>query len=189
MKTLKLLSMVILTGICFNIRQISAQDESMEYRNELRFGVFQLFGNSLYTSYERLYGNNGTSFSVALTYKDTYDESVSGILIAIDQKVYLKDVLFDYGNLYFSPGLKFRYRDYTGSNYTDRITTCGFQVVMGTKYTVFNRLVIDLYFGGTLNQSFINKANTSTESYDETYLKPGFTGVAPVINCTFGFKF
>lgn len=62
-------------------------------------------------------------------------------------------------------------------------------MVGGIKYINSNRFVIDLYFGGTINQSFISKIGNSNNRYDQHYLRPGFSGIAPVINCTFGFKF
>ncbi len=189
MKTIKFLSVLIMLYVCCNNQHSLAQSDPSEFRNELRFGAFQLLYNTFYASYERSYGNNGTSFSAVFTYKDTYEESVTGYLLKIDQKIYFNDVTSDYGNFYFSPGLKYGYREYVGTSYTDKLTSYGVQVVGGVKYTILNRLVIDFYFGGTIVQTLIQKTGTSDKRYGKNYLSPGYSGVAPIINCTFGFKF
>ena len=178
----------VLCILC-NTQLIQAQEESTEYNNEIRFGMFQLLGNTFYTSYERLYSNYGTSFSLAFTNKDIDNESVNGYFIEIDQKFYLKNVSTDIGCFYFSPGIKYRYREYKGLSYTDRLTTYGAQVAFGVKYILFDQLVLDIYFGGNIRETLISKTGNSDTSYDNNMFSPGYSGISPVLNCTFGFQF
>jgi hypothetical protein len=111
-----------------------------------------------------------------------------GYQLQLDQKIYFKETSSDY-RIYFSPGLKYRYREYVGPNYTDKLRTYAVQMVGGLKYVYLNRYVVDFYFGGRVDYSIIEKNSTNVNRYRENYLNPGFSGVAPVINCTFGFKF
>lgn len=189
MKTLKLLSVFIMLYMVSNFYPVKAQDFQQGYKNELLLGAFQLFNNSFYGSYERYYGNWGTSFTTAFTFRDSYDESKTGILFQVSQKFYFNDVTADYGNFYFSPGLKYKYVEITGHNFTDRITTYGFQIVGGVKYDVLERFVIDFYFGGKMDYSVIEQSGSEPGKYGNNYFSLGFTGVSPVINCTFGFRF
>lgn len=189
MKAIRILSMAVILCILGNTQILQAQDKTVSYNNEIRFGAFQLLNNMFYISYEHLYSNFGTSFTTVLIYKDTYDESVTGYMVQLDQKIYLKNVSTDYGSIYFSPGIKYRYKEFKGSTYTDKLNTYGIQLVGGIKYVIYNRLVIDFYLGGKINNTIINKTDDSDTMYDKNLFSPGFSGILPVINCTFGFQF
>jgi hypothetical protein len=166
MKTIQFLLVLFVFYVGCTYQLVKAQDMLPEYKNELRFGTVQLLNNTFYVSYERLYGNVGTSLSAVFIYTDTYEESVEGCQFQIDQKFYFKKDAM-YGRwFYYSPGLKFRYREYVGSNYTDKLTTYAVQLVVGIKQVFLKRFVIDLYCGGIVNKSIIDKVGNSSERYD-----------------------
>ncbi len=113
---------------------------------------------------------------------------IKGYFAQLEQRIYLYQSETRFTNVYLSPGIKFRIKEIDESNYKDQILTYGAQLCAGLKFWVMPRFTIDLYFGGDLKFSNIDTKRYSN-IYDSDYLSPGYTGIAPVINATFGFKF
>ncbi len=195
--------------LCYswNVLPMYSQFNALKNKNEIRVGIFQiLLDKTIITNYERFYKNFGTSVTLATSYNHSYYKPYlpsqfipyKGFLLQIDQKMYLKNQSTDYGIFYLSPGFKYRYKLITRANYDygvstyykGRIKTFGVQIVAGIKYIILETFVIDFHFGGAIYKSIIQIEGTQYVSdYSRNYFSPGYSGVAPVISCTFGFKF
>ncbi|MBN2611177.1 MAG: hypothetical protein JXB00_06440 [Bacteroidales bacterium] len=164
------------------------EDTIPVYKNELRFGVYQLFQQALYVSYERFYKNTSTVLSQEITYLNSKSRKISGYYILLEQRINLynsKDYPY---SVYLAPGIKYRYKDINDTDYHDIINIYGMQITGGLKLIFYSRFTIDMQFGATLQTSEIDTERISY-NYDDNYLSPGYSGIAPIFNMTFGFKF
>ena len=188
MKTLKwIIVTVLLSAIACQLYADNG-DENPEYKNEVRFGPFQLFFQSFYISYERSFKNTGTVISQEITYFDSDSRSNKGYFALLEERFYLYESENRLTRVYISPGIKFRYKEIRDSNYDDHILSYGGQLCTGLKYWVMPRFTVDLYVGANfIISDIISERNHNYFGSD--FISPGYSGIEPMINITFGFKF
>jgi hypothetical protein len=179
---MKIIKLTALLVVIFQSSFIMAREENISYQNHLHFGALQLMFNEFFVSYERMYDNFGTQVSAKFVYKDAEGDYKEGIQFQIDQKIYLKDVICSDSRFYIAPGIKYRYVQLGEGASADEIYTYGVQFVAGSVIPICSRLTADIYLGGTILKS-------SDNNHNDNYLRPGYSGIASVFNCTFGFLF
>lgn len=167
-----------------------AQENASVYNNNLHFGPVQLLFNEFYVRYERLYGNYGSALTAKLAYKESDRYSKQGILVQFNQKFYLKNMNCEIGNFYISPGIRYSYTEIKDYGYVDKFTSAGFFFLGGGLFEICSRLSLDLSVGGIIikTESDLHEGNMGN-TMDENFMEPGFSGVAPSFNFTFGFVF
>ena len=90
--------------------------------------------------------------------------------------------------VYVAPAFKFGYRNIIESDYDDEILKYGLNLALGIKFNMLSRLTLDICTGGGFTISEISTQRTSHD-YSNNVFSIGYTGISPILNITFGFKF
>lgn len=190
MKNQKLI--LLFFGILFIPTLIVAQEEKSDYRNEIRMELFPLIQNKLLISYERYFKGNSHVFSCGLIRSDNTKKNIYGLELHYGPKLYL----FEFGNnryvnvknkIYVTPFVLYRNIVYEGPGYKDNVVTYGLNLILGVKYVMHNRFMMDFGAGAKYQESEI-KSNFPRK-YTNNILKPGFPGVSFVVRYSIGFMF
>jgi hypothetical protein len=198
MKTKKNMLKLALTGIvllCISpvLTSQEVQPEVNTYSNEFRVGFFQFFRNTFYLGYERMFNNKGIVINGGITlYKDV--DEVYGGQGEFQYRFYTHSFSKEISNIkleniYLAPYAKYRYLSIQPAEDEDEIyNVTGGGILFGSKIVILNRLTIDVNLGGGIQYSFDEKGDIS-EGDNEGIFSPGYTGVAPTGNITFGVRF
>ena len=173
----------------------SQQFPELKYKNELRFGIVQIFFGTMHLNYEIYTENyNSVSFVIEATYNKKKDNEVTGIYAEIQPRIYiLKYGINEFSDfsiegIYFSPAVKYGSKKIVDDEYDDTIDRFGVNLILGVKNNILSRLSLDINAGCGFTKSDIQTERTSHE-YDLNVFSRGYSGFTPVGNITFGFKF
>ncbi len=194
MKTKKLFILLIFVLTFYNIQNNSAQNEPAVYKNEIRMGPFQLLRNGMHLSYEKYYNNVSYVIIGELTFNKQSGKEITGFLTELQYRNYIIPLndFNEFGlmreGIYVGPAIKFRYKEIDKNQYNDKIYSLGFNLLVGCKYSVLERLTLDVNVGGSFIFSEIETERIDHD-YDLNMYSPGYSGIAPTANVTCGFKF
>lgn len=187
------------------------------YKHEYSFGVFQVFNGALSNGYEyHLSSNKSLRFELEIMYSDNLDQNGFfgndkriGGMIQAQYKYYVLGNkerprrAFQLGGLYLGPFAKYRYLEierypydnyyYDGSQNNfdtefDRFNIGMAGVLFGIRFIFFQKIVIDGCVGGGLRVADVQN-NGVKQSYKESSVDIGYSGIAPAGNFTVGIRF
>lgn len=184
------------------INQSTAQQNNNDdaYKNYFHVGFFQFFSGTFYVGYERML-NEKTSLllSSGLTLVDQSYEERIGWQGNVEYRFFAlsgtdNDSFFEFDGVYFGPYVKYKNLNVTeidDSGTTEdenfKFQTVAGGVLVGVKITVTDRISFDFNLGGGIQYEFSDEENNNYWSGD--IFSPGYTGVLPAANFTFGLKF
>lgn len=183
-----------------------SQENTIEYKNEIRLDAIELFRNTFMLTYERnINDKSSVQLSAGVILKENDSEIKNGGIVEIQYRLNRNmkrrvDTVNRNIVVYGAPFLKYRYLDATSTSYffyTNNLyqiipdysrklyyfSTISFGGLVGVKISFYKHIFIDLNFGGGIKYTKTNGFKTDNMA-DEAY-----TGVSPVGNITFGFKF
>ena len=203
MKRVFLPAIVLMIFGAFNS---NAQTSDFEYKNDFKVGGFYLFANALDLQYERMF-NESKSIVLRgnLRYYDNGYNRKFGTLGEIQYRYYFlrnsptDKYPFKVG-LYAAPYLFAKYLEEEDHDqyYYDEVLqesvydpyneykSIGFGIYGGLKLIAFQKISIDVNFGGGLK---ITDEKYQKNYYSYNIFDEGFSGVVPRANITFGFIF
>ena len=174
---------------------INSQTPELNYNNEFRLGIWQLFFGRMNLNYERYSKKgNSTAFIVEVVYNKNNEKETTGYMFELQPRINIlnfnTDEYLDFTvqGIYVAPAIKYGYRNITDSDYNDEITKYGLNLILGIKFSMLSRLTLDICSGGGFTVSEIETQRTSNE-YNNSVFSTGYSGISPVLNITFGFKF
>lgn len=191
---------------CFFVlfQNISNAQENNEqpYNNYFHVGFFQFFTGTFYLGYERMVTDRSSLFlSGGITLVDQSDQERIGGQANIEYRFFAlsgseNDFFIDFDGIYFGPYLKYKnlhvtdIDEYSSPTQIDeyRFETIGGGVLVGIKLTVTDRIFFDFNLGGGIQYEY-NEDNNSDNYWSGDIYSPGYTGVLPAANFTFGLKF
>lgn len=193
---------ICLCTFIFNVAQ--SQDNSPRpLDNYFHVGFFQFFTGTFYLGYERMVNEKSSLLlSGGVTLVDqSYEERIGGQANIEYRFFALKgssnDFFIDFDGVYLGPYLKYKNLNVTdideyasGGPLEEKyhFETVGGGVLVGIKLTVTDRIFFDFNLGGGIQYEF-NEDNTSDSYWSGDIFSPGYTGVLPAGNFTFGLKF
>ncbi|MFO7657026.1 MAG: hypothetical protein R6W78_08155 [Bacteroidales bacterium] len=175
------------------------------YPNEIRVGFFQFFLNTFYLEYEHFFENNtALVLEGGMSLRKNSYEEIFGGQGGLQFRLYTNSLNRDiealrFDRAYFAPFFKFKYLDVTdldgaeinGINQPgilqNTYTTFAGGVLVGIKLSVLERITLDFNIGGGIQ--YTDEANDEVPDYAYDVFGVAYTGVAPMANFTFGFKF
>ncbi|NOZ46973.1 MAG: hypothetical protein GXO79_09355 [Chlorobi bacterium] len=194
MKKIFIISVILISNLILSINYSHAQNSGNLYKNEVRMGIWQLFKGGLHLSYERYFNSNSIVITNEITLIDNSKKSITGYFTQLQYRFYLLQgdgipfLNLTNEGFYAAPAIKYRYKRIIEDGYDDIINTVGLNLVMGLKYSIIERISLDINFGGTIVKSVIQTDRINND-YQNTMFSEGYTGVAPVGNITIGIRF
>ncbi|MCF8297474.1 MAG: hypothetical protein K9J13_08040 [Saprospiraceae bacterium] len=193
----KLILITIVTFVLVHPINLCSQDFTQNiYKNELRFGGFQVLNNKAHFNFEHYFKNNKTSLTgiFELTYSKTISNTEKGYLGGIQYRYYYftyREGEFNQDIIkgYVSIGSEFEKITYilTPYQYKDEINRKGVEFLLGFKIVMYNRITADINIGTLYNHASI--IAESQTIYDLGMSNIGHKGFKPSGNLTFGFRF
>ena len=187
---------VIIILFCFNVKLEAQTEDTIIYKNEFRFGVYQSFLGASHINYERFLENNKSSFVgiFELIYNERQDINTYGYMCGLQYRYYLFTKISSISDVeifkgYVSPCVKYREMQLIGNNYNDHIKSAGYEFLFGLKYLRFHRIIVDMNFGISVKDATVY-AKTNPNKYTHIYgIGYGYSGVSLTANITCGFNF
>lgn len=193
---MKKISILILLAIFCKVSY--SQEETPNYKNELRYELFQMFKNCIMIGYERTINDKSSvQISAGAILKQTDSEKKNGGLVELQYRLNrkVKNV-----QAYAGPFLRYRYLDATSTSYfyytnvmynnysyydskLYHFSTLSTGVLVGIKFSLFKNIIVDTNFGSGIKFTDTNGYRTST------ILDDAYTGVAPFGSISLGYKF
>jgi hypothetical protein len=190
MKKLIISFMVLL----LTIPAIAQEKEAEDRNNLISFSLTRLFTGNMTLSYERMFNNSGALLAAGITLKDNTSETLTGYNFELQYRVYtklLREKTFQ--GFFLSPYVTYntfqeenRYFDFsTNETIVDKkdYAYYGFGVQVGMKIAIAQRLVFTYELGGGLRNPIGDSKGGSG------ILDPGYKGIAPRANISFGYFF
>ncbi|MBN2613264.1 MAG: hypothetical protein JXB00_17050 [Bacteroidales bacterium] len=175
------------------------------YPNEIRVGFFQFFLNTFYLEYEHFFPNNtGLVVEGGMSLRKNSYEEIFGGQGGLQFRLYTNNLNRDlvalrFDRAYFGPYFKLKYLDVTDLDGADinnitipgiiqnTYTTFAGGIVVGIKLSMLERITLDFNIGGGIQ--FTDESEDQVPDYAYDVFGVAYTGVTPVANFTFGFKF
>ena len=172
------------------------QESRTQNKNDLRLGITELARGAIHLSYERSINNyrNGNLASYESTYVNKTNEEIIGSLFELQYRFYIlrsddADICkMKWNGIYVTPGIRYRDKKITDFYYHDQIQNLSFDLLIGIKYIFLKRIILDINCGGSIIHSEI-KTLRSYHDYNSNLFSPGYSGIAPMANISFGFNF
>lgn len=193
-------TIIILCFVSYLATPSFSQEDYSSYNNYFHVGFFQFFTGTFYLGYERMVTDKSSLLlSGGVTLVDQSYEKRIGGQANVEYRFFAlkgmdRDNFIDFEGVYFAP-----YAKYKSLNVTDideyatpqeekfQFETLGAGVLVGIKLTVTDRIFFDFNLGGGVQYEFNEEEDDSYWSGD--IFSPGYTGVLPAANFTFGLKF
>jgi hypothetical protein len=199
----------IISGFLLFATVIRSQDVSSKkvdlYPNEMRVGFFQFFLNTFFLEYEHIFPNNtGLVVQGGMSLKKNSFEEIYGGEGGLQFRLYTNNmakdiVVLKFQNAYFGPLIKYKYLEVTDMDgaYVNNIwhegtlentyNTFAGGVIIGFKLSMLERITLDFNIGGGIQ--FTQESSDDVPDYAYDIFGVAYTGVTPIANFTFGFKF
>ncbi len=180
-----------------------AQEENIvtKRNNEFRISFFQFIMSTFRLSYERMFNNNSSlvlNGEVRLKQEEYNDILGGGGELQLRFYAVPKQES-EFDGFYTGPYILYRYTEIT--NYYDYypyetkkvssrdfFSNFGGGIIIGIKISAAERVTFDFNFGGGVKYTENSSSDPSTR-YDDNIFEPGFTGITPKANFSFGLKF
>lgn len=205
MKKILLISITII----FIMPAFSQEKPATERKNEFRVDFFYLIGNTLLMEYERDLGSKSVVIAGGLTMSQTNNSENIGGQIEGQLRFYARpDEVNAYRGIYLGPMVRYRNLrmtkyyttyDYSGNvvesnRYEDLYSSVIVGFLSGIKLAPGNKVVFDWNIGGGLRYSAKSTSNPAVTDplkyFDiEGVYSPGYTGILPLANFSFGMTF
>ena len=189
---MKYLPLLIIAGLW---SQILRAQEPPEYLNSIRLGLVPIARGAFQLSYERSLPGRSVVLIGEITSYKVGGKEIRGQMgelqfrFNVSEKTGFSLFSLDGDVFYTTPFLSFRNKKITDSNYDDQITTTAVGLLFGIRFSNPDRLVLDVNFGAGNKWSTIETLRMNNGTYDDSILSPGYSGVYPAGNITFGIKF
>ncbi len=199
-----LVFVVIATNLCYSQESDSNEKTAQDYSDCLRMNLLPLFRGGFQLSYEKLFEDVSFCVSGELNAINIDDRKVSGGMGELQVRVLVYDkesdaFVFSNRNIfYMAPFVSYRYKqikdDYyyypydETETYTDKIRSYMLGLLFGLNFISDDRVNVDLNLGAAIRNSSISAAS-EYHDYENTIFSPGYSGVLPIANLSFGIVF
>ena len=199
---MKKIIIIIITLIISS--SLFAQEENIvtKRNNEFRISFFQFIMSTFRLSYEHMFNNNSSlviNGEVRLRQKEYNDILGGGGELQLRFYAVPKQKS-EFDGVYAGPYILYRYTEIINYSYdyypyeTKKVTTKDFfsnfggGIIIGIKISAAERVTFDFNLGGGVKYTE-NSSNNPSNRYDDNIFEPGFTGITPKANFSFGLKF
>lgn len=203
MNTFKMKTIITVIGALWLIiiPSFGQGTDARNFDNYFHVGFFQFFTGTFYLGYERMLNEKSSLFlSGGVTLVEQSDEERIGGQANIEYRFFAlkggdSDFFINFDGVYFGPYAKYKFLNVTEidefaspSREEFRFETIGGGVLVGLKLTITERIFFDFNLGGGIQYEFAEEENNNSYWSGDIF-SPGYTGVLPAANFTFGLKF
>ena len=188
---MKKFALLIVLGLI--IQTLTAQEEKV-YKNSFRLGIVPIVRGAFQLNYERDFSKSSVVVIAEITELNVNDKKISGQMGELQYRFFISQnpgselIGLSRDVFYMAPFAAYRLKNIKEDGFDSDINTLSYGLVFGFRYSNQDRIVLDFNLGAGMKHSDIETDNTYHD-YDNNIFSPGYTGISPAGNITFGIKF